>query len=77
MSSQPIIPSFIFTPGGRRAPRYTTPAEERRIRACVGYLVAEAGGDGRHPDRWIVDRYTYLFRTVFNSMLRDRAGVSS
>jgi hypothetical protein len=55
--------------GRRREPRYTTPAEQARIRRCVQYLAVDAGGQA---DRFLIDRYTYLFRTVFNSMLRDR-----
>ena len=53
-------------------PRYTTPEEERRIRRCVRHTVEEAArADPNDPA--LVQRYTYLFRTVFNSMLRDRA----
>lgn len=51
-------------------PRYTTPAEEDRIRRGVRHIVDDAI---ENPgDEFIVSRYTYFFRTVFNNMLRDR-----
>lgn len=54
-----------------REPRYTTPEEQARIRRCIAHLTREAVTAS--SDRNIIDRYTYLFRTVFNSMLRDRS----
>ena len=55
----------------KREPRYTTPAEEKRIRKCVESVAIEAARAGG-ADAGLVQRYTYYFRTVFNSMLRDR-----
>ena len=53
-----------------REPRYTTTEEEKRIRAAVAHAIDDAI---EHPDdRFLVSRYTYYLRTIFNSMLRDR-----
>ena len=52
-------------------PRYTTPLEEARIRKIVRYVVDDAEL-AAGSDAYIVDRYTMMLRTVFNSMLRDR-----
>lgn len=53
-------------------PRYTSPAEEARLRRIVGWCVDESGAAEGDQRRTLIDQYTYLLRTVLNSMLRDR-----
>ena len=55
-----------------RESRYTTPAEQARIRRCLQSLAAESFAGADPPAAALIDRYTGLFRVVFNSMLADR-----